>query len=102
MGWKSTKPLKSSSLLKGGGFIKKKSEKFNKKEEKYNHLKKDYLTNHPICEFPGCTSTLVEIHHKKGRVGENMFKYFMSVCRLHHRYIHDNVKESFENGWLLK
>src|SRR4051794_571077 len=36
----------------------------------YKETREAYLREHPACEFPGCTSTDITLHHKKGRIGE--------------------------------
>lgn len=45
----------------------------------------------------------VDIHHKKGRTGDLLFdvRFFMPVCREHHKFIHDNPDYAYERGWSL-
>lgn len=94
--------VSSKKIITSNPFIKKQSEVGKNRTEKYNILKEEYMNEHPTCEMEGCNSIEREIHHKGGRVGDNLYKNFMCVCRLHHTYIHDNPKESYEKGWLLK
>lgn len=71
-------------------------EKIRKKE--YEKLRKDYLLNHPICEC--CEMQIAsEIHHKRGRIGDNLFKYFLAVCNSCHRQIETNPTWAKENGY---
>lgn len=76
------------------------SKKTISRREKYDKLRKEYLSLHQNCEFPNCTAKSIEIHHICGRVGENLFRFFLAVCRPHHRWIHDNPKEAKELGLL--
>jgi len=69
----------------------------------YCKLRDQHFAKYPICQFHGCQSTNIELHHKKSR------KYFlcdsesfMSVCRNHHNWIHENCKESYKLGYLIK
>lgn len=82
--------------------IKKTSDKQKNRLKKYYKLREIYLKEHSFCEFPECNSKEIEIHHKKGRTGENLFKHFMSVCRYHHMYIHECGQEAYEKEWLIK
>lgn len=96
--------LVSNSTLKSGKSINKISKTGSERNEKYFPIRDEYFKNHPICEFPGCNSTDLTLHHKAGRIGNLLFdhRYFMSVCLLHHHYIETNPAESYEKGWLLK
>jgi hypothetical protein len=81
--------------------INKISEKRSLENKEYLKIRKQYLINNPNCEI--CNSNNVEIHHKKGRIGKLLFddRYFMTVCREHHNYIHTNPKEAREKKWML-
>ena len=92
----------NSFIKKTGGNIVRVNKKTKDLHTKYSRLREEYLKVHPICEFPLCGCAAEEIHHKKGRIGRNMWFHWMGVCKIHHRYIHDNPIESFENGWLIK
>ena len=35
----------------------------------YRRARDKYFKEHPVCEFPGCTSKDITLHHKRGRVG---------------------------------
>ena len=81
--------------------ISKQSERQIIKTHKYQKLRDAYFLEHPICEFPGCGSKEIQLHHKKGRNGKNLYMWFMSCCDFHHKYIHEHPEESYQNGWLL-
>ncbi len=57
-----------------------------------------------ICEWPSnvCTQPADDIHHLRGRRGKMLTdqRYWMFICRDHHRYIHDHAKESRQMGLL--
>lgn len=89
--------------------INKVSDKQDKLNKAYLVLRKQFLKDHPVCQY--CNSTSVkpdycckiatDIHHMGGRG-----KYFldtstwMSTCREHHTWIHDHDKEARELGYL--
>ena len=60
--------------------------------KEYRIVRDRYLKENPVCEFEGCGSREVELHHKKGKVGKLLVdpRYFCSLCRNHHRYIEEN------------
>lgn len=74
----------------------------SERDKKYKELRFGYLNAHPVCEVDGCNRTDVDLHHKKGRIGDNLFKHFMSVCREHHIYIETHPSWAYEQGYLLK
>lgn len=59
-----------------------------------------YFVEHPVCEFEGCTSRKVELHHKKGRIGKLLTdsRYFCSLCNKHHRWVTNNNAAALEMG----
>lgn len=81
--------------------IKKVSDKRQVENKMYMEVRAEYMKDNPVCEI--CGSRQVELHHKKGRIGKLLFdiRYFMTVCREDHRYIHENPKEARKKGWLL-
>lgn len=54
----------------------------------------------PICEFPGCTSRDITLHHKRGRCGKYLTdrRYFCSLCPKHHTYVNEHNDEAMEMG----
>ena len=81
--------------------INKVSDRRKKEELLYSVVRKQYLKDNPNCEI--CDSSIVEIHHKNGRNGKRIHdtKYFMTICRGHHIWIHEHPKEAREKGWLV-
>jgi hypothetical protein len=67
--------------------------------EKYNILRDDYLGSHPNCEVIGCNRRATEIHHKRGRVGNNLFLHFLAVCSPCHHRIEENPVWAKENHY---
>ena len=73
-----------------------------KKEEAstYTKLRDAYLFLKPTCEakLVGCTGKSTDIHHKKGRVGDNYLAIgtWLAVCRSCHQWIELNPNEAKE------
>lgn len=84
----------------GKSSIKRTSDKMKERTSQYQWLRDKYLKDHPTCEICGTKKDL-DLHHKKFRDGDNLFSNFMTVCRNCHNYIHENVLESYQKGWLL-
>lgn len=70
------------------------------REAKYKELQTIYLQNNPICECCA-TAKSVEIHHKAGRDGNNLFQHFLAVCRTCHDKIEMNPIWAKENGYSI-
>lgn len=72
-------------------------------ERLYDKKKKEYLTEHIRCEVKGCNRVSEQLHHRKGRIGKLLYdeRFFMAVCRAHHRIIEDNPDEAKNNGYSL-
>jgi len=67
----------------------------------YKQAREEYLADFVMCQR--CNNKFSqEIHHKCGRISSMLYnkRYFFAVCRACHVYIHDNVAESMEEGWL--
>jgi hypothetical protein len=88
------------------------SERGKEKTKLYKKARLEYLESHKCCEakLTGCTiptvdyeSVGLQIHHKKGRVGELLFdkRYFLAVCQNCHNYIEQNVDFAISNGFSL-
>lgn len=84
--------------------IKKPIKKFsaNKLEalKKYRKLRDKYFEEHPVCEFPGCNSKEITLHHSRGRTGSFLtdVTFFKSLCLDHHRYVEEHPKEAQRMG----
>ena len=77
-----------------GNKIKPISDKHKERLEQYFRMREEYFSEHPVCEFPGCSSKDIQLHHKSGRIGENLFKDFCSLCFIHHRWVEDNPEQA--------
>ncbi len=65
------------------------SEKQAKKLAVYRKVRDEYFKEHPTCEYPGCSSDKITLHHAKGRIGDLLTdkRYFKSLCIPHHMKI---------------
>ena len=83
--------------------INKASSKKEKADYLYAIARKSYLENKPMCEakLPGCSLNATDIHHKKGRVGDNFLDTtnFLAVCRSCHGIIEEHVEMAKEEGF---
>ena len=66
----------------------------------YSKLREAFLVVKPKCEakLVGCTGKSTEVHHTKGRVGDNYLKIgtWLAVCRNCHSWIEENPLEAKE------
>ena len=62
------------------------------KEHTQYRINRDVFLFGKTCEYEGCESREVEVHHKKGRSGKLIYdtNFFMAVCRKHHIFIENN------------
>lgn len=74
----------------------------------YSRVRKEYfsLDENKLCRArvsEVCLIHATDIHHMAGRVGELLTNtnYFMPVCRMCHRYIHDHSAWAEENGFIV-
>lgn len=70
----------------------------------YKARRDNYFKNHPVCEYPGCVSREVDLHHKKGRSGDLLIddRFFCSLCRKHHIWVELHPEEAQELNLSLK
>lgn len=68
--------------------IKKVSDKRAAALRVYEKNKAAYFKLQPVCEYPGCDSTNVTLHHAGGRVGSLLtdMDNFRSLCPEHHEF----------------
>ena len=54
----------------------------------YEKNKAEHFKEYPGCQYPGCESTKIQLHHAKGRCGDLLTdkRYFKSLCDRHHRF----------------
>jgi len=71
--------------------------------DKYSQLREAFLVAKPHCEakLVGCTGASSDVHHSKGRVGENYLKVgtWVSLCRSCHSYLETHPEEAKELGF---
>ena len=79
------------------------SKKQGIKLKEYKIVRDKYMEEHIGCEFKYCSQASEDLHHMAGRTGDLLTdtRYFMAVCREHHLWIHNNPKESLENGYTI-
>lgn len=68
--------------------------------KKYRIERDKYFNEHPICEFPGCASLKITLHHRRGRCGTLLTdsRYFCSLCLKHHNYVNEHNEEAQKLG----
>ena len=69
----------------------------------YAKLRKKFLEENPLCEV--CKdANAIEIHHSAGRTGRllNDETHFVAVCRSCHNWIHENIQQAREAGWIAQ
>lgn len=68
----------------------------------YTKLKRTVLSGNIFCEMPDCHHRAFQVHHSKGRSGENLCNTatWILVCAGCHRKIHDNPKWARQKGYL--
>ena len=83
------KKVQSPQSKKKVAQIRPISEKKQKELAEYRKVRDKFLKENPVCQYPGCGSRNVELHHGAGRQGKLLTdtKYFVALCALHHRYI---------------
>lgn len=83
---------------------KKRIAKFSKKTldqlRRYRKLRDKFLEENPVCQYPGCNSREVTLHHKKGRLGAYLTdkRFFSALCWPHHQYIETHPEEARRLG----
>lgn len=101
--WKHRASLKPKSVLKRTK-IAPVSNKQKEALKRYRRLRDEYFKKKPVCEFPGCSSKDITLHHKRGRVGAFLTdkRWFCSLCMKHHRYVEENPDEAIKLGLTVK
>lgn len=67
---------------------------------RYRRLRDKYFEEHPVCEFTGCISRNITLHHKRGRLGSFLTdkRYFCSLCKEHHVWVETHPAEAKKMG----
>lgn len=62
----------------------------------YREKRDEYFKTHQVCEFPGCRSRRITLHHKRGRIGKMLYdeRYFCSLCGPHHTWVNEHNEEA--------
>jgi hypothetical protein len=79
------------------------SEKRLAEMEVYRKNRDVYMASHPKCEVGGCNKKSKDLHHKRGRVGDDYTNpaNFMAVCRKCHIVIENNPQWAKDNGYSI-
>jgi hypothetical protein len=95
------KPIRKSPLkAQKKKAIKQRSKTLSKRLQKYYILREAYLKDHPVCEV--CyIQKACEIHHRAGRIGENLYQQFIAVDAECHRRIEMNPEWAKEQGYSI-
>jgi hypothetical protein len=86
-----TKPIRKA--------LKRVSKKRGKQNRKYSTMRRKFLSDNPVCEFPDCDKEATDVHHAKGR-GINFLdvKTWKALCRECHQRIERRVNEAKQLG----
>ena len=82
--------------------IKKVSGKMSKINTAYSKLRKQYLTDKPVChaKIHNCTIKAPDVHHKKGRGSFHLVtSTWLPLCRNCHMWIENNPESAYELGY---
>ena len=62
----------------------------------YVRLLPQWKSEHPVCDYPGCTSRHVDAHHTHGKSGTLLiyWPWIIPLCFPHHRFSHDRIEEA--------
>lgn len=78
----------------------------------YSQARAAHLAEHPFCQINApftdeekargmrCDVQATQIHHTKGRQGENLLLHFLSACHSCHTWVHNNRERALELGFL--
>jgi hypothetical protein len=94
------KPLKRTPIQQKPYTIPKVSDSQKKRNAQYILLRDEYLKTHSICECCNQNKSS-EIHHKGGRIGQNLFINFLAVCRPCHQWIELHPEEAKDQGYSI-
>ena len=87
--------------------IPPRSQKRSKEERLYAAKRIIFIQEHPMCEahISGiCTEYATEVHHKKGRIGDDLLDetHWLALCHMCHEYIENNREFAMEKGFSIK
>ena len=82
--------------------VKKVSDKRKKDMSVYDKRRLAFLSLHKFCQanLPQCTKLATEVHHKRGRVGDDYLNIstWLAACNSCHHWITEHSKEAIEMG----
>ncbi len=98
--WCYEKQRKKTPLPKPKKQIRKFSKKSMDQLKRYRVLRDKYLEENPICQYPGCRSREVTLHHKRGRQGAYLTdkRFFSALCWPCHQHIETHPEEARQLG----
>jgi len=77
---------------------KKVSDTQKERTKRYLKLRSTFMANNPICQCCNLEKS-TELHHKQGRIGDNLFNHFLALCNGCHVRIELNPDWAKENGY---
>ena len=83
--------------------IRKMSRKRKTEYPVYSSLSRQFLFDHPVCQFNGCANRSTHVHHRPGRYGNKYtdVNEFMALCfKCHHFIHHENPNVARQLGYL--
>jgi hypothetical protein len=90
------RPPRTKTIRKPISRVSKKREKQNRK---YSTLRKKFLEENPVCEFPDCNKESTDVHHAKGRgVYFLDVKTWKALCREHHKTVEESPLRAKQLG----
>lgn len=87
---KTRTPLKQGGRLKSGKPLKKRSKRREVQEKEYSRLRRQFLTENPVCVV--CGEMATDCHHRFGRGNFYLdVSTWAALCRKCHDRVHANV-----------
>lgn len=66
--------------------IRSQSKSQKERDQEYSSKVHQWKADHPVCQVEGCSNPTDDLHHKIGRgIHTNNEKFWMALCRFHHR-----------------
>jgi hypothetical protein len=92
--------IEKKGIKSKSSYIRPVSEKMAANLAKYRKRRDKYFEDNPVCEFPGCRSRKITLHHKRGRVGAFLTdkRWFCSLCQFHHTWVNEHHEEAAKMG----
>jgi hypothetical protein len=92
--------IKRSPLKRKPVKINPVSKSLAKALREYEKVKAEFFKEVKVCQFPGCESEELTLHHARGRIGKNLTdrSTFRGLCEYHHRHCELHPIEAKELG----